>query len=90
MVDNHVDLPSLEIVTFGDSSFSGCFAVEFESILLFPSSLVVDLPKLHTIVLNGEHVLEGNDEDENIITINGQDTYDNKLIMKSMLSNNDK
>ena len=78
------------MVTFGGNSFSRCQDAKFESKLPSSHDLLLDLSKLHTIVFNGPHTLEGNDEDENMITINNQDTYDNKLVMRSRLSRSDK
>ena len=47
-----LDLPSLEIVTFGGFSFAYCHVAVFESmwwLFIFISFLILDLPKLHTI-----------------------------------------
>ena len=43
----------------------------------------LDLPKLHTISFNGECALAGDDGDNRITMINGHESYDNTLIMKS-------
>ena len=50
----------------------------------FISFLILDLPKLHTISFNGRFALEGDDRDNRITIINGYESYDNTLIMKSM------
>ena len=81
-----LDLPSLEIVTFGECSFKYCHIAVFESmwgLFIFISFLILDLPKLHTISFNGEYALDG-DGGYNRKTINGHESYDNTLIMKSM------
>ena len=84
-----LDLPSLEIVTFGWSSFQRCHLVVFESmwwlfIFIFISFLILDLPKLHTISFDGWGAPEGDDRDNRKTMINGHESYDNTLIMKSM------
>ena len=82
-----LDLPSLEIVTFGLWSFTYCHIAEFESmwwLFIFSSFLILDLPKLHTISFNGDSALKGDDGDNHKTMINGHDSYDNTLIMKSM------
>ena len=83
-----LDLPSLEIVTFGWSSFEYCHLAEFESmwwLFIFISFLILDLPKLHTISFNGSYgALEGDDGDNRETIINGHESYYNTLIMKSM------
>ena len=82
-----LDLPSLEIVTFGGYSFHYCHVAVFESmwwLFIFISFLILDLPKLHTISFNGDYVLEGDDRDNRKTMINGHESYDNTLIMKSM------
>ena len=82
-----VDLPSLEIVTFGDSSFKYCHVAVFESmwwLFIFISFLILDLPKLHTISFNFYgHALAGDDHDNRKTIINGHESFDNTLIMKS-------
>ena len=86
-----LDLPSLEIVTFGEGSFIYCHVAVFESIWwLFISFhfsfLILDLPKLHTIsFISGNGVLQGDGRDNRKTIINGHESYDNKLIMKSKL-----
>ena len=45
----------------------------------------LDLPKLHTISFNGEHALEGDDRENRKAKINGLDSFNNELIMKSKL-----
>ena len=82
-----LDLPSLEIVSFGEGSFQYCHLAVFESmwwLFIFISFLILDLPKLHTISFNGDYVLEGDDRDNRKTMINGHESYDNTLIMKSM------
>ena len=82
-----LDLPSLEIVTFGWSSFLRCHLVVFESmwwLFIFISLLILDLPKLHTISFNGSWALAGDGRDNRKTIINGHESYDNTLIMKSM------
>ena len=87
-IENDVlDLPSLEIVSFGECSFGLCHIAVFESmwwLFIFISFLILDLPKLHTISFNGWNALEGDDRDNRKIIINGHESYDNTLIMKSM------
>ena len=51
------------------------------------SFLILDLPKLHTISFNGDWygcALEGVNRDNRKTMINGHESYDNTLIMKSM------
>ena len=84
-----LDLPSLEIVTFGWSSFSDCHIAVFESmwwlfIFIFISFLILDLPKLHTISFYGNYALAGDRRANRQTMINGHESYDNTLIMKSM------
>ena len=92
-----LDLPSLEIVTFGESSFKNCHVAVFESmwwLIIFISFLILDLPKLHTISFNGSDlpyggVLAGDCGDNRKTIINGYESYDNTLIMKSKLKWNE-
>ena len=82
-----LDLPSLEIVTFEIYSFGYCHLAVFESmwwLFIFISFLILDLPKLHTISFNGEYALAGDSRDNRKTMINGHESYDNRLIMKSM------
>ena len=84
-----LDLPSLEIVSFGEISFEICHLAVFESmwwlfIFIFISFLILDLPKLHTISFYGEFALAGDNGDNRETMINGHESYDNTLIMKSM------
>ena len=82
-----LDLPSLEIVTLGGHSFENCHLAVFESmwwLFIFISFLILDLPKLHTISFNGRWALEGDGRDNRITMINGHESHDNTLIMKSM------
>ena len=83
-----LDLPSLEIVTFGEASFSDCHVAVFESmwwLFIFISYLILDLPKLHTISFDDSNALAGDDRDNRKTIINGHASYDNTLIMKSKL-----
>ena len=84
-----LDLPSLEIVTFEEYSFEKCHVVVFESmwwLFIFISFFILDLPKLHTISFNGDNALAGGDWRNNRKTIiNGHESYDNTLMMKSKL-----
>ena len=85
-----LDLPSLEIVTFGGYSFLDCHVAVFESmwwLFIFISFLILDLPKLHTIAFNGDWygcALAGDGRDNHKTMINGHESFDNTLIMKSM------
>ena len=86
-----LDLPSLEMISFGDCSFQYCHVAVFESmwwLFIFISFLILDLPKLHTLSFNGEYALAG-DNREHFIAINGHGSYDNTLIMKSKLKWNE-
>ena len=83
-----LDLPSLEIVTFGWCSFAHCHVAVFESmrwLFIFISFLILDLPKLHTISFDGGFTLAGDGRDNRKTIINGHESYDNTLIMKSKL-----
>ena len=88
-----LDLPSLEIVTFGEYSFCYCHVAVFESmwwLFTFISFLIPDLPKLHTISFNGFGcALQGDCGDNRKTIINGHKSYDNTLIMKSTLKWNE-
>ena len=82
-----LDLPSLKIVSFGRCSFICCHLAVFESMLglfIFISYLILDLPKLHTISFNGDNALEGDERANRKTMINGHESYNNTLIMKSM------
>ena len=82
-----LDLPSLEMVTFGGCSFQYCHLAEFESmwwLIIFISFLILDLPKLHTISFNGKWALKGDGRANRKTMINDHESYDNTLIMKSM------
>ena len=82
-----LDLPSLEIVTFGGGSFTACHLAVFESmwwLFIFISFLILDLPKLQTISFDDWLALAGDDRDNRQTMINGHESYDNTLIMKSM------
>ena len=84
-----LDLPSLEIVIFGGCSFSYCHNAVFESmwwLFIFISFLILDLPKLHTISFNGRWTLAGDYRDDRKTMINGHESYNNTLIMKSKLN----
>ena len=81
-----LDLPSLEIVTFGGFSFYLCHLAVFESmwwLFIFISFLILDLPKLHTIEFYGNNALSGDWRNYRKTMINGHESYDNTLIMKS-------
>ena len=88
-----LDLPSLEIVTFGRQSFDYCHIAVFESmrlLFIFISFLILDLPKLHTISFNGNDALAGDDRVNRKTIINGYESFDNTLIMKNQhIQNND-
>ena len=82
-----LDLPSLEIVTFEAWSFAYCHVAVFESmwwLFIFISFLILDLLKLHTISFNDWSALAGDSRDNRKTMINGHESYDNTLIMKSM------
>ena len=82
-----LDLPSLEIVSFGLWSFTNCHLAVFESmwwLFIFSSFLILDLPKLHTISFDDDGALAGDGRDNRKTMINGHESYDNTLIMKSM------
>ena len=44
----------------------------------------LDLPKLHTISFDGNYALGGDGGDNRKTIINGHESYDNTLIMKSI------
>ena len=52
-------------------------------IVHFHFIIILDLPKLHIISFNGEGALEGDNRDNRKTIINGNESYDNILIMKS-------
>ena len=85
-IENDVlDLPSLEIVSFGAYSFECCHIAVFESmwcLFIFISFLILDLPKLHTISFD-DNALAGDNRANRKTMINGHESYDNTLIMKS-------
>ena len=81
-----LDLPSLEIVTFGFYSFMYCHVSVFESmwwLFISISFLILDLPKLHIISFIGYHALAGDDRANRKTIINDHRSYNNTLIMKS-------
>ena len=87
-----LDLPSLEIVTLGGYSFQYCHITAFESmwwLFIFISFLILDLPKLHTISFDGNWALAGDGRDDRKTMINGHESYDNTLIMKSKMKWNE-
>ena len=87
-----LDLPSLEIVTFEGGSFTRCHAAVFESmwwLFIFISFLILDLPKLYTISFDGIAAFAGDCGDNRKTIINGHESYDNILIMKSKLKWNE-
>ena len=49
----------------------------------FHFSFFLDLPKLHTISYDGDYVLQGDKRASRETIINGHESYDNTLIMKS-------
>ena len=51
----------------------------------FISFLILDLPKLHTISFNDDSALAGDGQDNRKTMINGHESYNNTLIMKSKL-----
>ena len=51
-------------------------------------SFILDLPKLHAISFY-EHVLAGDWRDNRKTIINGHESFDNTLIMKSKLKRNE-
>ena len=85
-IENDVlELPSLEIVTFGEYSFMYCHIAVFESmwcLFIFISFLILDLPKLHTISFD-DNALAGDNRANRKTIINGHKSYNNTLIMKS-------
>ena len=54
-------------------------------IIHFQFILILDLPKLHTISFDGWYALAGDDRDNRETIINGHESFDNTLIMKSKL-----
>ena len=52
-------------------------------IVHFHFILILDLPKLHTISFNGDNALAGDNRGNRKKLINGHESYDNTLIMKS-------
>ena len=87
-----LDLPSLEIVSFGVQSFTDCHIAVFESIwwlFIFMSFSILDLPKLHTISFHGYEALAGDFGGNRKTIINGHESYNNTLIMKSKLKWNE-
>ena len=52
----------------------------------FISFLILDLPKLHTISFDGWYALAGDWRDNRETIINGHESYNNTLIMKSKLN----
>ena len=53
-------------------------------IVHFHFILILDLPKLHTISFIGDYALAGDDRANRETIINGHESYDNTLVMKSM------
>ena len=72
-------------------SLSSCCIWKYVMIVHFHfiSFLILDLPKLHTITFNGWNALLGDDGDNRKTMINGHESYDNTLIMKSKLKWNE-
>ena len=54
-------------------------------IIHFISFLILDLPKLQIISFNGIYALAGDGRDNRKTMINGHESFDNTLIMKSTL-----
>ena len=81
------------MITLGGYSFANCHIGVFESIILLfnyhyliSHLIILDLPQLHTISLRGDfNALGGDINDNRAAMINGYESYDNTLIMKSML-----
>ena len=74
MEDNHFNFVMLlYLKVCDDCSFS------------FHFSFLLDLPKLHTISFDGDFALAGDGRDNRETIINGHESYDNTLIMKSKL-----
>ena len=48
--------------------------------------ITLDLPKLHTLSFDGKCVLSGNYQSKYESLINGYESYDNTLIMRSKLN----
>lgn len=91
VIDDFLDLPSLEVISFGQSSFEECRLAEYESILMnsfrlyYSKFLILDLPKLHTIEYNDIFAFQGRNYDNYQENINGINSFKNTLIMKSSL-----
>ena len=87
--DDVLDIPSLQQVSLRGDSFRYCHLAQFESmewlLIWFLIINILDLPKLTTISFDGNNALAGNEDDFYKTTINGHESYDNTLIMKSML-----
>ena len=82
---NHSDLPALQYISFGGESFRYSHLVQFESMDGVIDFIMLDLPKLTTILFNESYTLRGDWRDQRKTVINGHESYDNTLIMKSML-----
>ena len=88
-----LDLPSFEVVTFGGYSFRFCHIAVFESmwwLFIFIFIFILDLPKLHKILFDScglyhHYALSGDYRENRKTIINGHESYDNTLIMKSKL-----
>lgn len=46
---------------------------------------MLDLPQLTSISYNGDYALQGDSRDHRKTMINGQESFDNTLVMKSTL-----
>ena len=96
--DDGLDLPSLQQVAFWGYSFGYCHLAQFESmewlliwfdlIWFFIITNILDLPKLTTISFDGDYALRGDYRDNRKTIINGYESYDNTLIMRSKLNLN--
>ena len=90
--DLNLDLPSLATISFGLSSFALCHVAVFEStwwLFIFVLFIILDLSKLHTISFKthdyeNNFALRGDWRDDRQAVINGHESYDNTLIMKSI------
>ena len=88
VIFHDLDLPSLEVVSFGKESFTRCRCAKFESWDYY-LSFILDLPSLQKLIFIGgcvdyRNILSGDNENNPKTTVNGFDSYDNTLIMKSI------
>lgn len=83
-----LDLPGLEMAIFAEQSFVHCHSVVFESrfeIIFNKHNRFLDLPKFRRLIFYGDAVFQGDAQETRKEVINGFDSYDNSLIMRSML-----